>query len=251
MYKNVDIIMPNYNNANFLDQSIQSVINQSFKNWKIYIVDDSSTDNSKDIILKYKNNKKIKSFFLKKNRGPSYCRNYAISKSKSHLIAFLDSDDFWSKEKLSKQINFIKKKKLLFTFTDYIPFINRSEKYLKATNVKKMLNYKDFIHDSSIGTSTMIVKRSLIQGIKFKNTNIMEDYIFKCDILRKKKVNSIKLGIPLTYYRILKGSRNSNKLRNFFTLWKLNKKYNNLNMLQNIFSVIMISLSSIKKYGLK
>ena len=114
-----------------------------------------------------------------------------------------------------------------------------------------MLNYKDFIHDSSIGTSTMIVKRSLIQGIKFKNTNIMEDYIFKCDILRKKKVNSIKLGIPLTYYRIVKGSRNSNKLRNFFTLWKLNKKYNNLNMLQNIYSVIMISLSSIKKYGLK
>ena len=114
-----------------------------------------------------------------------------------------------------------------------------------------MLNYKDFIHDSSIGTSTMIVKRSLIKGIKFKNTNIMEDYVFKCDILRKKKVYSIKLGIPLTYYRILKGSRNSNKLRNFFTLWKLNKKYNNLNMLQNICSVIMISLSSIKKYGLK
>ncbi len=243
--------MPNFNNANFLDQSIQSVINQSFKNWKIYIVDDSSTDNSKNIILKYKNNKKIKSFFLKKNRGPSYCRNYAISKSKSHLIAFLDSDDFWSKEKLSKQINFMKKKKLLFTFTDYVPFINRSEKYLKATNIKKMLNYKDFIHDSSIGTSTMIVKRSLIQGIKFKNTNIMEDYIFKCDILRKKKINSIKLGIPLTYYRILKGSRNSNKLRNFFTLWKLNKKYNNLNMLQNIYSVIMISVSSFKKYGFK
>jgi len=251
MYKKIDIIMPNFNNANFLDQSIQSVINQSFKNWKIYIVDDSSTDNSKNIILKYKNNKKIKSFFLKKNRGPSYCRNYAISKSKSHLIAFLDSDDFWSKEKLSKQINFMKKKKLLFTFTDYVPFINRSEKYLKATNIKKMLNYKDFIHDSSIGTSTMIVKRSLIQGIKFKNTNIMEDYIFKCDILRKKKINSIKLGIPLTYYRILKGSRNSNKLRNFFTLWKLNKKYNNLNMLQNIYSVIMISVSSFKKYGFK
>ena len=69
MYKNVDIIIPNYNNANFLEQSIQSVINQSFKNWKIYIVDDSSTDNSKDIILKYKNNKKIKSFFLKKIEG--------------------------------------------------------------------------------------------------------------------------------------------------------------------------------------
>ena len=251
MYKNVDIIIPNYNNANFLEQSIQSVINQSFKNWKIYIVDDSSTDNSKDIILKYKNNKKIKSFFLKKNRGPSYCRNYAISKSKSHLIAFLDSDDFWSKEKLSKQISFMKKNKLLFTFTDYIPFINNSKRYLKKTNIKKTFNYKEFTYDSSIGTSTMIIKRSLITGIKFKNTNIMEDYVFKCDILRKKKVYSTKLGIPLTYYRILKGSRNSNKLRNLFTLWKLNKKYNNLNILQNFYSVIMISINSIKKYGLK
>ena len=251
MYKSIDIIIPNYNNANFLDQSIQSVINQTFKNWKIYIVDDSSTDNSKDVILKYKNNKKIKFFFLKKNRGPSYCRNYAISKSKSHLIAFLDSDDFWSKEKLSKQISFMKKNKLLFTFTDYIPFINTSEKYLKKTNIKKTFNYKEFTYDSSIGTSTMIIKRSLIKNIKFKNTNIMEDYVFKCDILRKKKVYSTKLGIPLTYYRILKGSRNSNKLRNLFTLWKLNKKYNNLNMLQNIYSVIMISINSIRKYGLK
>ena len=251
MYKNVDIIIPNYNNADFLDQSIQSVINQSFKNWKIYIVDDSSTDNSRNIILKYKKNKKIKSFFLKKNKGPSFCRHYAISKSKSNLIAFLDSDDFWSKDKLSKQIRFMKKNKLHFTFTDYIPFINKSEKYLNATNIKKTFNYKEFIHDTSIGTSTIIIKRSLIKGIKFKNTDIMEDYIFKCDILRKKKITSTKLGVPLTYYRVLKGSRNSNKLKNLSSLWKLNQKYNNLNMLQNFFSVIMISINSIKKYGLK
>ena len=102
MYKKIDIIIPNYNNGEFLDKSIRSVIKQSFKNWRIYIVDDSSTDNSKSILKKYKNNKKIKLFYLKRNMGPSYCRNYAISKSKSELIAFLDSDDFWSKEKLKK-----------------------------------------------------------------------------------------------------------------------------------------------------
>ena len=58
MYRDIDIIITNYNNANFLDQSIQSVINQSFKNWKIYIVDDFSTDDSRNIIMKYKNNKR-------------------------------------------------------------------------------------------------------------------------------------------------------------------------------------------------
>ena len=62
MYKKIDIIIPNYNNGEFLDKSIRSVIKQSFKNWRIYIVDDSSTDNSKSILKKYKNNKKIKLF---------------------------------------------------------------------------------------------------------------------------------------------------------------------------------------------
>tara|TARA_B100000941_G_C28126719_1_gene360849 strand:- start:61 stop:498 length:438 start_codon:yes stop_codon:yes gene_type:complete len=145
----------------------------------------------------------------------------------------------------------MKKNKLDFTFTDYIPFIDKSEKYLNATKIKKTIDYKEFIHDTSIGTSTIIIKRSLIRGIKFKNTDIMEDYVFKCEILRKKKTISTKLGVPLTYYRLLEGSRNSNKLKNLLSLWKLNKKYNNLNMFQNLLSVIMISINSIKKYGLK
>ena len=251
MYKKIDIIIPNYNNEEFLDKSIGSVLKQSFKNWKIYVVDDNSTDNSRDILKKYKKNKKIKIFYLKKNMGPSYSRNYAISKSKSELIAFLDSDDFWAKDKLKKQINFMKRNKLAFTFTDYIPFFSQSDRYLKATNIDKSLNYKQFIHNSSIGTSTMIVKRSIIKNIRFKNTNIMEDYIFKCEILRKKKIISTKLDEPLVYYRLYKGSRNSNKFKNIFYLWKLNSKYNNLNILQNFFSILMISINSLKKYGFK
>tara|TARA_Y100000591_G_scaffold125555_1_gene107480 strand:+ start:1282 stop:2037 length:756 start_codon:yes stop_codon:yes gene_type:complete len=251
MYKKIDIIIPNYNNEEFLDKSIGSVLKQSFKNWKIYVVDDNSTDNSRDILKKYKKNKKIKIFYLKKNMGPSYSRNYAISKSKSELIAFLDSDDFWAKDKLKKQINFMKRNKLAFTFTDYIPFFSQSDRYLKATNIDKSLNYNQFIHNSSIGTSTMIVKRSIIKNIRFKNTNIMEDYIFKCEILRKKKIISTKLNEPLVYYRLNKGSRNSNKFKNIFYLWKLNSKYNNLNILQNFFSILMISINSLKKYGFK
>lgn len=96
---NIDIIIPNFNKGRFLEEAIRSVINQSYKNWKLYIVDDNSNDNSKIILNKYLKNKKINIFFLKKNRGPSYCRNYAIKKSNSNFIAFLDSDDFWTKKK--------------------------------------------------------------------------------------------------------------------------------------------------------
>ena len=99
----VDIILPNYNNASSIKTSIKSVISQSFKNWKLFIIDDGSKDNSGKIISKFKN-KKINKIYLKKNKGVSYCRNLGIKKSKSDYIAFIDSDDYWKKNKLEKQI---------------------------------------------------------------------------------------------------------------------------------------------------
>ena len=79
----------------------------------------------------------------------------------------------------------------------------------------------------------------------------MEDYVFKCEILKKNKITSTKLGEPLAYCRLYKGSRNSNKFKNVINLWRLNSKYNNLNLLQNFFSIFMISVNSLKKYGFK
>ena len=100
MYKNsskVDIIIPNFNKGKYLDQAIKSVLKQNFRNWILYIIDDNSTDNSKEVLNNYKKIKKIKIFFLNKKKGPGFCRNYGIIKSKSPYIAFLDSDDFWEK----------------------------------------------------------------------------------------------------------------------------------------------------------
>ena len=88
--KIIDIIMPNYNKGSYISQAIKSVINQSYKNWKLYVIDDNSSDNSKNEILKFKDDKRVKIFFLKRNRGPSYCRNFGIKKSKSKFIAFLE-----------------------------------------------------------------------------------------------------------------------------------------------------------------
>ena len=180
--KKIDIIMPNYNKGKFIDKAIKSVISQSFKNWRLFIVDDNSSDNSKEIILKYKKDKRIKLFFLKKNKGPSYCRNLAIKKSNSKYIAFLDSDDFWKKEKLISQLNFMIKNKFYFTFTDYIPILDYDnfKKQLKSTKIAPKFMFKNFVNNSSINTSTMILNRKFIKNIKFRNLKLMEDYIFKC-----------------------------------------------------------------------
>lgn len=251
--KKVDIIMPNYNKSKYLNEAINSVLSQSNKNWKLYIIDDNSSDSSSKILQKYRKNKKIKIFFLKKNRGPSFCRNLGIKKSNSKFIAFLDSDDYWKKDKLKDQINFMIKKSYPFTFTDYIPILQTRnyKKILKRTNIVDSLNFQSFVKNSSINTSTMIVERKYLRNLKFRKLDLMEDYIFKCELMRKTKINFKKFSGASAVYRIIKKSRSSKKISNIYNLWRLNKIYNKLNFLQNLSSLFFISLNSFKKYGFK
>ena len=230
--KNVTIIMPNYNKGSFISQAIKSVVDQSYKNWKLYVIDDNSSDNSKKQILKFKKNKRVKYFFLKKNRGPSYCRNFALRKSKSRFVAFLDSDDYWTKNKLKSQIDFMIKKKYPFTFTDYIPLIQNknSKKFLSLTNLEKNFNFNRFIKNSSINSSTMILERKYLKNIKFRNLDLMEDYIFKCELMKKSKILFQKFPKATAIYRIINESRSSKKIDNLINLWILNRKYNNVRL---------------------
>jgi len=245
----VDIIIPNFNKGNFLDECINSVLKQSYENWKLYIVDDCSNDNSAEILNKYANKNKINIVILKKNKGPSFCRNLGIRISKAEYIAFLDSDDYWSKDKLKNQIAFMLKSNFQFTYTDYTSFFMKNNLF-KKTNLKESFNFKEFTRNSSINSSTMILTRKIIKTHKFKKIQLLEDYLFKCDILRKNNT-ATKLNNNLAYYRILPQNRSSNKTKNLIYLWRINNKFNNLTILDNIRSVLGIMINSLKKYGFK
>ena len=130
----VDIILPNYNKAKFLEEAINSVIKQTYKNWQLYIIDDHSNDNSLEIINRFLNLRNTNIIRLKRNMGPSFCRNYGMRLSKSKYISFLDSDDTWLEDKLEKQIFFMEEKNFNFTYTDYTPFIEH--KGIKKFNKK-------------------------------------------------------------------------------------------------------------------
>ena len=198
----VSILMTSYNASRFIEQSIKSIRNQTFKNWKLYIVDDNSIDNSKKILNYYEKNKKIKIFYLKKNVGPGLARNKGLIFSKSKYIAFLDSDDYWKTNKLEKQILFMKKYNLNFTYTDYVSFHENKEKFIK-TNLVKSINYDNFIYNTSINTSTMVLERNIIKKTKFKKNTKIEDYVFKCELLKKGLI-AHKHSSHSAYYRIIK-----------------------------------------------
>ena len=241
----VDIILPNFNSFAYIKDSIKSILDQTYKNWRLIIVDDCSDKKTKNILKKFSKNKKIKIYWLKKNKGAGYCRNYAIKKSSAPYLAFIDSDDLWKKDKLETQLRFMEQNNYLFTYTNYETF-GKKNSYVVPLNE---YNFKSFIKDTSICTSTMMIKKYIVKGIDFTNTKICEDYFFKCKIL--KNHNAYCLDDFLTKYRVRKNSLQSNSFRNFYWIWKINREFNKLNFIDNFFSLLFISINSLKKYGLR
>ena len=116
----VSIVMPYYKKKKYLQKTLNSILNQSYKKYELIIIYDDENKNDLRFIKKQiKKNKKIKLIINKKNIGAGFSRNKGISYSKGSYIAFLDSDDSWKKNKLSYQLNYMKKNDLDFTHTNY------------------------------------------------------------------------------------------------------------------------------------
>ena len=242
------IIIPIFNSEKYISKCINSIIQQNYKNWEIIIIDNNSTDRSIKIVKSFKN-KKIRIFKINNKGIIAKSRNLGIKKSKGNWIAFLDSDDYWTDNKLQDQIYFMTKNKYNFTYTDYITiFESKNNKKIK-TKIKDSFTFDQFIHNSSINSSTMIIERKLIKNKKFKRINLLEDYLFKCEILKNNN-KAYKLNKESAYYRVINNSRSKDVLKNLYFLWIINKRFNKLSFIKNFFSILFISLNSLKKYSL-
>lgn len=115
----VSIIMPSYNTAQYITETIQSVIDQTYHNWELIIVDDCSTDNTDIVIGKIKD-PRIRYIKNEKNSGAAVSRNRALREANGRWVAFLDSDDLWKPEKLEKQICFMMKNRYYFSYAKQI-----------------------------------------------------------------------------------------------------------------------------------
>jgi teichuronic acid biosynthesis glycosyltransferase TuaG len=249
--ENVDIILPVYNCQDYIFQTIKSIFKQSYKHWRLIIVNDCSTDNTGHILNQifseslYK--KKILIFNNKKNLGQAYSRNRALKNVKAKYVAFIDSDDLWKENKLRDQINFMKKNNYEFTYTNYFIF---NKNIRKLILVPSFFSYNKFIYNTSIATSTIIVTKKLIGNIKFNILRLCEDYAFKCQLLKKVKY-ARRLNKTNSLYRVRRNSLQSNRLKVFFYVWLINKKINKMSFFKNFTSLFFILLSSINRYGLR
>ena len=242
----VSIITPCYNSEKFLDECISSVLNQSYQNWEMLIVDDNSSDNSFALINSYsKRDDRIKPLFLNENLGPAMARNNAITNAKGKYIAFLDSDDIWLPEKLEVQINFMKKNNYSFVFSSY-SVIPDDEKAKYTISVPETITYKRYLKNTIIGCLTVMLDKEKFNNIKMPNLRSSHDMATWLNLLKEC---GCAYGIQqkLAIYRDHKSSNTSNKFKAAYDVWNVYREHEKLNLLYSIYNFVIYAINALRK----
>jgi teichuronic acid biosynthesis glycosyltransferase TuaG len=243
----VSIITPSYNSSRFIMECVNSVISQTFQNWEMIIVDDCSNDISKDIISDFSNiDNRIKTIFLKSNVGAAEARNIAIRKAKGSYIAFLDSDDLWDSHKLEKQLSFMKKNNIAFSYSTY-QFISEDGKELSNIVIApKKMTYHSYLKNTIIGCLTVIIDREKTGSFEMKNIRSSHDMALWL-LIMKRGFSAYGLNENLAKYRVVSTSNTANKINAAKDVWYIYRKVEKLNILYSAFCFIGYIFNAIKK----
>lgn len=195
-YGLVSIIMPNYNSEKYLGNTINSILRQTYQNWELLFVDDCSTDNSLTLVRSFED-ERIRILQNKTNSGAAISRNYALRMARGKWIAFLDSDDLWTPEKLEKQIAFMVENSYDFTYTHYRVCDNgKWEKFIRISPPKvtrrKLYNY------NYIATATVVYNSERIGLLQIPNVKKRNDYALW--LVALKKCDAYLYPAVMSYY---------------------------------------------------
>lgn len=246
-YQNlVSIIMPVYNAERFIAESIESIIIQTYEDWELILVDDCSKDRSYEVIKKYLVDDRIKYFKLEENSGAAVSRNTALEKAKGRYIAFLDSDDIWDREKLQKQLNFMRDKNVGFTFTEYSLMDESGVSLNKVMKVHDVVDYKYLLGNTIIGCSTVIIDRSIIGDVRMPLIRSRQDGATWLKILKERNL-AYGLDECLTKYRIVQNSISRNKFKAASKIWYVYREIEHLNLITALKYFILYSYNAVVK----
>ncbi|WP_430536125.1 glycosyltransferase family 2 protein [Listeria rocourtiae] len=224
----VSIIMPTYNSGESLHESIISVLNQTYRNWELLVVDDYSSDATPQNLKKLaREDARIIPVFLTENRGSGFARNEGISRAKGQYIAFLDSDDLWHKEKLSRQLTFMKEQAHGFTFTAYHVFEEVPERQKRTVHVPEKISYTELLKNTIIGCLTVMIDREKVGDFRMPLLRTRQDTATWLSILKQQDY-AYGMTEPLAYYRLSTASLSSNKWKMLQKNWQMYRQHEGL-----------------------
>lgn len=218
----VSVIMPSYNTASYIADSIGSVLAQTYQNWELIIVDDCSTDNTDEVVAPFLADVRIRYLKNETNSGAAVSRNRALREARGKWIAFLDSDDLWLPEKLDKQLRFMEERGYRFTYTDYRIQLNGSWQPFVMTgpDVVGRSKMRDYCYFSTI---TVMYDREYIGAVQIEPIRKNNDYAMWLQII--KKTPCYRLPECLSFYIKHDGSVSSGSkfklIRHLYIMWRV------------------------------
>lgn len=208
----VSVIMPTYNTGSILTESIDSILNQTYKNLELIITDDKSDDETTLSILRsyMLKDERVKVFFLDENKGTGYARNNSIKNAQGQYIAFCDSDDKWFPDKLERQVSFLKQKGGCLTYSSYILCDQHNNEKGIVISPKKV-TFGMMKRDNKIGCLTLLYDTQQYGKFYFPLLRKRQDWALLLTILKKCTV-AYGIQKPLASYRIRQDSLSRNKI---------------------------------------
>lgn len=246
----VSIIVPVYNVENFIGQTMDCVVAQTYRDWELLLVEDCSTDSTAALIRQYMErtgDSRIRVVSQPSNMGAARARNRGLAEAKGRYISYLDADDLWEPEKLEKELAFMKEKDAAFAFTGY-EFADETGKGMgKVVHVPETLTYKQALSNTTIFTTTVMfdlekLKKEQLEMPVMKS----EDTALWFRVLRSG-VTAYGLDENLVKYRRAGKTLSSNKLEAIRRIWNLYRRAEGMNVISSAWHFCFWALRAVRR----
>ena len=240
--------MPYYKKSEFIFESINSILNQTYQKFEIIIVDDELSKNSLYILNEIENlDQRIKILRNQQNLGAGQSRNNALKSCNGKYIAFCDCDDLWKPQKLEKQIKFMEEQSLRFSFTAY-EIINENNLKIGTRKAQRILSFDQLRSSCDIGLSTVIMKKNIFvdNKLRFGKTKTKEDFILWL-LLAKNGIDICGLNECLASWRKNSGSLSSSNVQKIIDGYRVYRNYLHYSKTKSLFFLIILSINYMLK----
>lgn len=245
----VSIITPAYNAENFIIETLESVLNQTYPHWEMLVIDDGSVDRTPEILKEYAQKDSRIISIRQKNAGSAAARNAGIRQAKGRYIVLLDADDLWEPEFLEKQLKFMEEKKSLLVFSSFKRINERGEEILSPFICRQQITYKQMLIKNHIQCMTGIYDTSKYGKVYLHEElkSMRDDYAYWIDIIQK---TGVAYGNPevLASYRIFTASTTGRKAKLIRIQYQFYRKHLKLGILRSLFNTLYWGVSGIFKF---